>query len=178
MMACLDVSYHGLEANAAAVLFHSWGDSVGRREIVARVAPVAEYRPGQFYRRELPCLLALLELVKEPVELLIVDGYVWLGKESRPGLGAHLYEAQGSTTAVIGVAKSGFAGATGAIPVLRGRSRRPLQVTAAGLDARVAANYIETMHGEHRIPTLLKRADQLSRSWGDCGSALLQCKGE
>ena len=67
--------YHGLEANAAGVLFDSWGDSVGRREIVTRVAPVAEYRPGQFYRRELPCLLALLELVKEPVELLIVDGY-------------------------------------------------------------------------------------------------------
>jgi len=31
MMACLDVAYSGLEANAAAVLFHSWDDSAGER---------------------------------------------------------------------------------------------------------------------------------------------------
>jgi len=91
MMACLDVAYSGLEANAAAVLFHSWDDSAGLHEIVTRVAPVADYRPGQFYLRELPCLLTLLALVEEPLEVLIVDGYVWLGEGDRPGLGAHLY---------------------------------------------------------------------------------------
>ena len=165
MMACLDVAYHGPEANAAAVLFHSWDDSVGEREIVTRVVSAADYLPGQFYRRELPCLLALLALIEEPVEVLIVDGYVWLGQESLPGLGAHLYETLGRSTAVIGVAKSRFAGADGAVPVLRGDSHRPLQVTAVGMDVRVAAHCIETMHGKHRIPTLLKRADQLSRSW-------------
>jgi len=31
MMACLDVAYSGLEAKAAAVLFHSWDDSAGER---------------------------------------------------------------------------------------------------------------------------------------------------
>src|SRR5512145_2134080 len=122
MMACLDVAYHDLEANAAAVLFHSWGDSTGRREIVTRVPAPADYRPGQFYRRELPCLLALVALIGEPAEVLIVDGYVWLGKGSLPGLGAHLYEALGGASAVIGVAKSRFAGATAAVPVLRGGS--------------------------------------------------------
>src|SRR5690349_3203919 len=122
MMACLDVAYQGPEANAAAVLFDSWGDSSGRREIVTRVPTGAEYSPGEFYRREMPCLLALLELVGEPLEVLIVDGYVWLGEENRPGLGAYLYEALGRTVAVIGVAKSGFAGGAGAVPVLRGRS--------------------------------------------------------
>jgi deoxyribonuclease V len=165
MMACFDVAYQGAEANAAAVLFDSWTDSSGRREIVTRVPAGAGYSPGEFYRRELPCLLALLELVGEPLELLIVDGYVWLGEEKRPGLGAHLYEALGRSAVVIGVAKSGFAGGAGAVPVLRGRSRRPLFVTAAGMDAGVAAHNIAAMHGEHRIPTLLKRADQLSRSW-------------
>jgi len=172
MMACLDVAYHGQEANVAAVLFHSWDDSAGEQEIVTRVASAADYLPGQFYRRELPCLLALLALVEEPLETLIVDGYVWLGQESLPGLGAHLYEALGRTTAVIGVAKSRFAGATGAVPVLRGDSQRPLQVTAAGLDARIAAHCIETMHGKHRIPTLLKRADRLSRSWTEMAGAV------
>jgi len=167
MRACLDVAYHGTEANAAAVLFHSWSDSAGRREIVTKIAKVAEYRSGQFYRRELPCLLALLALIEEPVKMLIVDGYVWLGKGNLPGLGAHLYQALGGCSAVIGVAKSRFAGAKGAVPILRGNSHLPLYITAAGLDVRVAAHYIEMMHGEHRIPTLLKRADQLSRSWTD-----------
>jgi deoxyribonuclease V len=165
MIACLDVAYRSQEANAAAVLFPSWTDSAGLQEIVTRVPMPAEYRPGQFYLRELPCLLALLKLAKVPLDVLIVDGYVWLGKDSRPGLGAHLYEELWGTTAVIGVAKSSFTGTEGAIPVLRGTSRRPLFVTAAGLDVRVAAKCIETMHGEHRIPTLLKRADQLSRCW-------------
>jgi deoxyribonuclease V len=167
MMACLDVAYHGTEANVAAVLFRSWNDSAGEREIVTRVPSPADYLPGEFYRRELPCLLALLALVEQPLDVLIVDGYVWLGKREQPGLGAHLYEALDRTTAVIGVAKSRFAGADGAVPVLRGGSSRPLQVTAAGLDVRVAARCIETMHGRHRIPTLLKRADQLSRNWTD-----------
>jgi deoxyribonuclease V len=172
MMACLDVAYHGLEANAAAVLFRSWGDGFGKREIVTKVASAAEYLPGQFYRRELPCLLALLALAEEPLEALIVDGYVWLENGNLPGLGAHLYEALGRSTAVIGVAKSRFAGADGAVPVLRGGSNRPLQITAAGMDVRVAAHHIETMHGKHRIPTLLKRADQLSRSWADIVEAV------
>jgi len=167
MMACLDVAYRDLEANVAAVLFRSWGDSAGAREIVTRAPSAADYLPGEFYRRELPCLLALLALVEKPLEVLIVDGYVWLGKGNEPGLGGHLYEALGRTTAVIGVAKSRFAGADGAVPVLRGNSNRPLQVTAAGMDVAIAARCIETMHGQHRIPTLLKRADRLSRSWTD-----------
>src|SRR5512133_387473 len=101
MMACLDVAYYSLEANAAAVLFHSWGESAGRREIVTRVAMPADYRPGQFYRRELPCLLALVALIEEPMEVLIVDGYVWLGKGNLPGLGAHLYASLGGASAII-----------------------------------------------------------------------------
>lgn len=164
MIACVDVAYHDDGASAACVLFREWGDAQGEREIVERIAPVEEYRPGRFYRRELPCLLAVLAMVSEPLEAVIVDGYVWLGDENRPGLGAHLYEALGRGAAVIGVAKSRFAAATGAVPVLRGGSRRPLYVTAAGMEVHLAARLIGAMHGSHRIPTLLKRVDRLSRS--------------
>jgi len=100
MMACLDVAYHALEANSAAVLFHSWDDGAAWREIVTRVPAPADYRPGQFYRRELPCLLALVALIGEPLEVLIVDGYVWLGEGDLPGLGAHLHAALGGAVAV------------------------------------------------------------------------------
>lgn len=163
MIACVDVAYHDHEAGAACVLFREWGDAQGEREITAKIGRVEEYQPGRFYRRELPCLLAVLGMVAEPLEVVIVDGYVWLGVGDAPGLGALLYEALGRSTAVIGVAKSRFSGATGAVPVLRGGSRRPLYVTAAGMDVHAAARNIGAMHGAHRIPTLLKRVDRLSR---------------
>ncbi len=162
MIACVDVAYHDLDASAACVLFRHWIDAKGEREIVTKVGKVEEYQSGRFYRRELPCLLAVLAMVAEPLEAVIVDGYVWLG-EGAPGLGALLYEALGSSVAVIGVAKSRFDGATAAVPVLRGGSSRPLFVTAAGMDLLVAARHIQAMQGAHRIPTLLKRADRLSR---------------
>jgi deoxyribonuclease V len=99
--------------------------------------------------------------------VIIIDGYVWLGAQ-RPGLGAHLYESLQRRAAVIGVAKTRFVRAEPARMVLRGRSRSPLYVTAAGMDLAEAASHIRAMHGPYRIPTLLKRADQLSRGLA-CG---------
>jgi deoxyribonuclease V len=49
------------------------------------------------------------------------------------------------------------------MPVQRGHSRRPLYVSAAGIDAETAARYIQDMHGTYRLPTLLRRVDQLCR---------------
>jgi deoxyribonuclease V len=46
--------------------------------------------------------------------------------------------------------------------VVRGGAR-PLHVTALGLDAADAAARVAAMHGPYRLPTLLKRADQLAR---------------
>jgi deoxyribonuclease V len=74
-----------------------------------------------------------------------------------------LFEAIGDTAAIIGVAKTRFATATSAVEVLRGLSNRPLFVSAVGLSENAAADCIRRMHGENRIPTLLKRVDTLSR---------------
>jgi deoxyribonuclease V len=62
----------------------------------------------------------------------------------------------------VGVAKTRFQSAA-AVEVLRGRSKRPLFVTAAGLPATDAAAQVAAMHGPTRIPTLVARADQLAR---------------
>jgi deoxyribonuclease V len=97
-----------------------------------------------------------------PASTVIIDGYVWLGA-GRPGLGAHLYQALGQRTAVVGVAKRRFHGAGDAVPILRGTSQVPLFVTAVGIDLAGAAEGVRRMHGAHRIPTLLKRVDRLSR---------------
>jgi deoxyribonuclease V len=94
---------------------------------------------------------------------VIVDGYVWLDAAGKPGLGAHLHAALDGRTIVIGVAKSRFEGAP-AVPLVRGSSRSPLFVSAAGLSAEEAAQHIAQMSGSFRLPTLLKRVDQLSRT--------------
>ncbi len=163
MLACVDVAYRDEEAVAACVLFHDWADAVTAEERVQRVRPVEPYQPGQFYRRELPPLLAVLGPVRDRLRAVVVDGYVWLDDAGTPGLGARLHEALGRGVPVIGVAKTRYAGAVTARPVCRGGSRRPLYVTAAGIDPETAAREIERMHGPFRIPTLLRRADQLSR---------------
>jgi deoxyribonuclease V len=164
MMACVDVDYRGDDAVAACVLFRAWTDEASAGQHVEHIRGVEAYVPGQFYRRELPCLLAVLGRVAEPLELIVVDGYVWLGKEDRPGLGAHLYEALGRRIGVVGVAKTRFVGARSAVEVVRGESAsRPLFVTAAGLEVAEAARCVGLMHGPYRIPTLLRQVDRLCR---------------
>jgi deoxyribonuclease V len=159
VLACVDVDYRGSGAVAAALLFDAWTDDAPVREHVARIAHVPDYEPGQFYKRELPCLLEVLRGVTPAC--VIIDGFVHLGPERRPGLGAHL--ATQLDVIVVGVAKNSFH-ETPATPVLRGASKKPLLVTSIGMPEREAAAHVRAMHGAFRIPTLLRRVDQLCRS--------------
>jgi deoxyribonuclease V len=160
--AAADVHYpRGGGAIAALVVA---GDSTFA-DIVAqytvRLERVATYRPGFFAERELPGLRAVLAWAGR-VDLLLVDGYVQLDPTGRPGLGARVNEAFG--VPVIGVAKTLFRGAHHAIPVLRGRSIRPLYVTAVDVPLDRAAELVRCMAGQHRVPDALRRVDALSRA--------------
>jgi deoxyribonuclease V len=163
VLACVDVGYAERDARAACVVFARWEDEAPAEEHVVEIDDPAPYVPGEFYKRELPCLLRVLELVRAPLEVIVIDGYVTLDPEGRPGLGARLFEALGGSTAIVGVAKTSFATATHAVAVKRGRSEKPIFVTARGLSEATAAAYVERMHGDSRIPTLLRRVDRLSR---------------
>lgn len=165
MIACVDVDYRENKAVAACVVFQDWTDPEPVAEYIELIHDVEPYQPGQFYLRELPCLLKVLNKVSEPLSTIIVDGYVWLDKSEKPGLGAKLYEALENSVPIVGVAKSAFAGSFG-IPVTRGMSTRPLFVTSVGIDPKTASQYIQQMHGPNRIPTLLKRVDTLCRQVG------------
>lgn len=164
MIACVDVHYRGEDAVAACILFRDWPDAAGIGHRIEYVRGVRQYEPGRFYLRELPCLLAVLRKMTDPLECIVIDGYVWLGEEASPGLGAHLFQTLGCSVPVIGVAKSRFRAAGTAREVFRGGSGRPLYVTAAGIDPDDAARCIRNMHGGHRIPTLLRQVDRLCRS--------------
>lgn len=163
VIACVDVDYRTDHAAAACVLLRDWTDAKPSAELVARIDAVAEYEPGAFYKRELPCILAVLSRVSDPLACVVVDGYVWLDANSRAGLGAHLYRALGESTPVVGVAKTRFGDGTFAVEALRGASLRPLYVTSAGIDVNLAADHVRAMHGPYRIPTALARVDALCR---------------
>jgi deoxyribonuclease V len=162
-VAFTDVHYVGDRATAACIVAANWSDPAPREEHVTTVPSVKPYRPGAFFERELPCLLQVLALVTVPIQVVVVDGYVDLDELGAPGLGAHLHAGLGGRVAVVGVAKTSFRGATFAVEVLRGKSRTPLYVTARGIAMAEAARLVHGMHGPHRIPTLLRRVDQLAR---------------
>jgi deoxyribonuclease V len=166
MHACLDASYREGKAAAACVLFCDWRDERSAGDVAACIGNANPYIPGRFFLRELPALLAVLEKVTAPLDVLVIDGYVWLDACHSPGLGAHLYESRGRGTPVIGVAKSRYRGAP-ALEIIRGKGRRPLYISAAGMEVEEAAERIRVMHGPYRIPTLLRRADELSRRMQD-----------
>jgi deoxyribonuclease V len=163
-IACLDAAYSATMAYAACVLFDGWPAASAVRVVTASTALSGLYEPGAFFKRELPVLTAALALVEEPLAGIVIDGYVWLDGSGRPGLGARLQESVVGGTPVIGVAKTLFRSDDWSVPVLRGKSQRPLYVTAAGIPAEDAARAVRSMHGEHRIPTMLGFADRIARA--------------
>jgi len=129
-------------------------------ELVHWLDEVAPYEPGAFYKRELPAVHAVLAGAA-PLELIIVDGYVDLDPDGRPGLGAHVHAE--TSIPVIGVAKTAFHTATHAVAVRRGTAVRPLYVTATGIPLADAAALVAEMAGPHRLPDALRRVDGLAR---------------
>lgn len=152
----------GVGARAACVVAERWSDGVPSETHVVEIAKVQPYAPGRFFERELPCIAAVLPRVHAAIEAVVIDGYVHLDADGTAGLGAHLHASVGGRFAVIGVAKTPFGDGSFALPLLRGTSKRPLFVTAIGIDVHDAARLVAGMHGPHRIPTLLGWVDRLA----------------
>lgn len=164
MIFATDVFYDniGNKALAAGIGFTDWNSKKITFKHTVQVNGIEPYEPGSFYKRELPCLKLLLSQVSEPIDVILVDSYVDLDV-GHPGMGRFLYDFLGGSVPVVGVAKSPFSNVD-SVEIFRGCSQKPLYITAAGMDAKVAAELVQKMHGEHRIPTMLKRVDSLSRS--------------
>jgi deoxyribonuclease V len=165
MIFAFDVYYNGNIAQAVVIGFEQWTDLVPKFSAKELIINIEQYTPGEFYKRELPCILRVYNKIDPTtISQIIVDGYVQLDDNGKPGLGAHLYEALDKKFPVIGIAKKPF-GENGKFvrQVYRGQSQQPLLVTAIGVDVDEAAENVRQMHGEHRIPSLLKQLDTLSR---------------
>jgi deoxyribonuclease V len=169
-IAFTDVHYGTDEALAACVLVDRWDASAPATEWTCRVAPIAPYEPGAFFKRELPCLLEVLRRAP-PLEVVVIDGYVFLDDAGTKGLGAHLHEALGAVP-VIGLAKTAFKGSTFAHAVPRPGSVKPLFLTCIGLSTSTALEHVRQLHGPYRLPTLVKRVDALARAHAEPARAL------
>lgn len=166
MIACVDVQYDGDAACTGLVLFADWTSSDALSVHTTNSVCQSPYLSGQFYKRELPCIMAALDELAQTPNIVIIDGYVWLDRDeqgvNKHGLGAHLFEALKQQISIVGVAKKSFAGSN-AVEVFRGASNNPLYVTTAGIDLQDAAACVEKMHGKNRLPTMIKLADKLAR---------------
>ncbi len=140
------------------MVFDDRADGSQRSSHASFVDHVSEYIPGQFYRRELPCILRLLDEHALAPEYILIDGYVYLDGHSRPGLGKYLYDVLQHKVKIIGIPKNPSMSITREYEVYRGRSRRPLYVTCAGEQLSVCKRRVETMSGAHRLRHCLNRS--------------------
>ena len=165
MLLAIDAYYIDNSAKTVGILFDNWLDALPSEIVVAYKDNVEPYQSGQFYQRELPCIIELLEQIDlSTLSVIIVDGYVHLDNEGKIGLGGYLYQYLNQQIPVIGVAKKSFSDNTNyVVEILRGVSKQPLYVTAIGLPLEDAAEHIQRMHGQHRMPTLLTLLDQQTK---------------
>ncbi len=166
MIYFFDTHYRNKKAYTAVIGINSWESIEPSVELISVFEDVEEYISGQFYKRELPCLLKALEELKldQDKDILVVDGYVLLSAQGKLGLGGYLYESLNGIIPVIGVAKNGYAqNIKNMVKVFRGESKKPLYVTSLGIDIDYVGEQIKAMHGEFRLPTILKMVDLKSR---------------
>ena len=164
MILAVDVHYMGQKAIVAGVLFENWDADHPCEVFMSTVSNIEKYKSGEFYKRELPCILKLLGEHEIKPDCIVIDGFVYLDGVGKAGLGKHLYDTLEGGVNVIGVAKKPFKDISDSFAVYRGRSDKPLYVTSEGIEIETAKKLVATMSGRFRVPTLLKRVDQACRT--------------
>jgi len=160
----IDVYYIYDKAKSVGIVFNNWQDERASQVITDYRDNIAPYQSGEFYLRELPCIISLIEKIDLSfINTIVVDGHVFLN-DGKIGLGGHLYKALNQVIPIIGVAKKPFfANSHDVKEVFRGDSKHPLYVTSVGIDAALAAGHIQAMAGKYRMPTLLNFLDQQTK---------------
>ena len=166
MWLAIDVGYFDNKALAVGIVFEEVDSQKPIKIYTTIIDDIAPYEPGAFYKRELPCTLALFKTILEPITTIVIDGYVHLGADQKDGLGMHLYKQV--HLPVIGVAKNYFKETPQECELYRGISQKPIYVTAVGYTQNQAKIMIQKMYGKNRIPDLLKLADRYSRDQSLC----------
>lgn len=165
MKLIIDVSYQVNNAKVVGGFFENWNDEKLIKVSQKIVNNIKEYISGEFYKRELPCILEFLnDYDINEIELIIIDGFVFLNDDNKQGLGCYLFESLDKRIPVIGVAKTSFHNNNkNVINLLRGNSKKPLYISSIGIELLNASDLIKNMFGNNRMPNIIKQIDTQTR---------------
>jgi len=140
MILAFDTYYFDNKAKTVCLEFSEYNQKENFKVHTEIIENVEEYIPGEFYKRELPCIMSVLNQINlQNIEVIIVDGFVYLDDDKKYGLGGHLYEKLNRQIPIIGVAKTNFASIEKDKKALyRGDSIKPLYITSIGIDLEEA----------------------------------------
>ncbi|WP_395654556.1 endonuclease V [Flavobacterium sp.] len=164
MLLAFDVHYRENEARIVGVFFN-WEDIEPIRIVIENVNEVKEYIPGEFYKRELPCLIKVIAKVDlSNIEAIIIDSPIYVDNFETFGLGGKLYESLNKKIPIIGLAKNSFYSNSMTVKeVLMGMSKKPLYVSTIGIDLNLAVEKVKKMYGNYLIPDILKKLDSITK---------------
>jgi len=167
MILAFDTYYYDNKAKTVCLTFHDWLDFEPLNIYDEVLTGIAEYEPGEFYKRELPCILSLFNKLKfevSSIKAIVIDGFVILNDFDKIGLGGHLHNHLKNKIPIIGVAKSSFHNNKKNVKeLLRGQSIKPLYISSIGIGLEEAYEKIKSMNGEYRMPTLLQMLDMKTK---------------
>ncbi|WP_410641348.1 endonuclease V [Amycolatopsis sp. lyj-346] len=176
----LDVAYDDAGGIAAAVVTLETAGLTVVEERTHRAKAVFPYEPGLFAFRELPPLLAALDLLDRVPDVLVCDGH-GLAHPRRFGLACHLGVLTGLPA--FGVGKTRFVGTHAAPAFTRGSAEplidageevgavlrtqdgvKPVYVSAGHrIDLAHACRLTLALTPRYRLPETTRHADRLSR---------------
>lgn len=169
--------YSDVDCYTVGIIFNDWTDYEPTNIIDCHTKNFERYIPGQFYKRELPGILALIKQIDlSEFDTIIIDGYVWLnGNDNKlhEGLGKKLYNALykfNPNITVVGIAKTLFGSSGRYLEVHRGHSKQPLYITYQTPNNKCLDDIyscVKHMKGKYRIPKLLKILDKETKKYKD-----------
>lgn len=170
----IDIYYEEDSAHVVGIMFESLEhDSVPSEIYECFSAVESGYISGQFYKRELPPIIDLLEnyiglsRISAEVEMIILDGFYMLSNNNE-GLGKHLesyLDSKGIKVEIMGIAKSGVSSFSQfAQSCIRGKhgTTSPLWVNGS-VRGKNYSKLVKKMSGEYRLPDILKYLDNLTK---------------
>lgn len=169
----VDTFYHPDKAKTVGVLFDSWDQDEPSMVIESWTTDFGPYIPGQFYLRELPPTMKLLEQVDiKEIGVLIVDGFLQVYDSEvgrlEKGLGLRLGEIlriEKKDLVLVGVAKTDYREQGErwklAEPWKRGPlGSKPLWVQVDGMRIPDLMHGLGQMKGNCRLPDMLRILDK------------------
>lgn len=170
MILAIDSYYYSdIDCYTVGISFDTWEQSTPTCIRSCHTSGFSPYVPGEFYKRELPGILGIIQLFDTNPDIIVVDSFITLEDMDgniKEGLGAHLLDSLNYSPIIVGVAKSMYCRCNEiSLPLRRGNAINPIWIQGLGCTNEEALSFISRMHGVYRIPDLLKLLDKETKKY-------------